>query len=391
MSLISRIVNAFRSGRVDDDLDDELRFHLEETTQRLMDDGLPADTAAREARRRLGDALATRERSRDVKLLPWLDALVRDVRFGMRVLRKDAVVTSAAILSLALAMGACIGAFALIDALILRPLPVCEPGRLVYLAYPPLEMSGSSTGRENTSFSYPALEQLATASRGQVALFGASYQGEATMGPRAVGERAHGQYASGGMFSELGLVPALGRLLSEHDEDKAGTHRVAMLSHGFWMRRFGGDGGVVGRWVEFDGNQFQIVGVAPAGFTGVEPGIRTDLWMPLTTYSGGPEALTEGGSQWFRIIGRLAPGVSVEEAQATLRPAFTNFLRGRVKEAPPDAPKDLLARFLRTPLSFAPARAAFRICVSTSSARCGCSRRLSVWSCSYRARTSRIS
>ena len=127
-----------------------------------------------------------------------------------------------------------------------------------------------------------------------------------------------------------------------------------MLSHGFWMRRFGGDRGVVGRWIEFDGNQFQIVGVAPAGFTGVEPGIRTDLWMPLTTYSGAPEALTEGGSQWFRIMGRLAPGVSAEEAQAALQPAYTHFLRDRVKEAPPDAPKDLLARFVRTPLFVRP-------------------------------------
>jgi hypothetical protein len=106
MSWVSRIVNVFRSAHVEDDLDDELRFHLEEKTRRLIGGGLPPDVAAREARRRLGNPLATKERSRDVKLLPWLDALVRDVRFGFRVLRKDAVVTTAAIVSLALAMGA---------------------------------------------------------------------------------------------------------------------------------------------------------------------------------------------------------------------------------------------------------------------------------------------
>ena len=90
MSLISRIVNVFRSGRVDDDLDDELRFHLEETTQRLMDDGLPPTRPRARRDAGLAMALATRERSRDVKLLPWLDAMVRDVRFGVRMLRKDA-------------------------------------------------------------------------------------------------------------------------------------------------------------------------------------------------------------------------------------------------------------------------------------------------------------
>src|SRR5262245_14723538 len=132
MSLISRLLNVFRSGRVDDDLDDELRFHLEQKTNALIDAGLGPKVAAREARRRLGNRLALRERSRDIKLTAWLDALVKDLRFGLRMLRKDFVVASAAVLSLSLAMGACIAAFALIDALILRPLPVRDPYRLVF-------------------------------------------------------------------------------------------------------------------------------------------------------------------------------------------------------------------------------------------------------------------
>ena len=116
------------------------------------------------------------------------------------------------------------------------------------------------------------------------------------------------------------------------------------------MRRFGGDPGVVGKWLAFDQKQFQIVGIAPAGFTGVEPGIRTDFWMPLTTYVGAPEALTASGHQWLRIMGRLAPGSDVGGIRAALQSAYTNFLRDRLKDAPPDAPKDLLARFVRTPL-----------------------------------------
>jgi putative ABC transport system permease protein len=352
MSWLFRLANVFRSGRLDDDLEDELRFHLEEKTRRLIAEGMPPDAAAQEARRRLGNGLTTRERSRDIKLLPWLDALVRDVRFGCRVLRKDAVVTTAAILSLALAMGACIAAFALIDALILRPLPVASPQRLVYLAYPPLE-SSREPGGENTSFSYPAFAQFVVASAGRVSLFGFSYQGrpsEFSFGHSGVVEKARGQYASGSMFSQLGLVPAAGRLLGASDDDLAGTHRVAVLSHSFWTRRFAAEPSVIGRWLTFDRKAFQIVGVAPAGFTGVEPGIPTDFWMPLTTYAGAPEALTAGGNQWLRIMGRLAPAVSAEDARAALQRAYTNFLRERAKEAPPDTPRDLLARFVRTPL-----------------------------------------
>jgi putative ABC transport system permease protein len=105
MSLLSRLRNVFRSDRVDDELDEELRFHLEQKTEALMDQGADAAAAATEARRRLGNRLTLRERSRDVKLLGWLDALFKDVRFGLRMLRKDVVVASAAVLSLSLAMG----------------------------------------------------------------------------------------------------------------------------------------------------------------------------------------------------------------------------------------------------------------------------------------------
>ncbi len=354
MSWLSRVVNVFRSAQVEDALDDELRFHREETTARLVADGWSPDAAAGEARRRLGNELAVRERSRDVKLLPWLDALVRDIRFGLRVLRKDAVVTSAAILSLALAMGACIAAFALVDALILRPLPVHEPHRLVYLSYPPLVTGAERQGPENTSFSYPAFERLVDASSRRVALFGFSYQSELrefSIGATATsGEKAHGQYVSGDMFNVLRLVPVVGRLLAPGDEGKAGAHRVAVLSHSFWVSRFGADAAIVGRWLTFDRRAFQIVGVAPEGFTGIEPGIRTDFWMPLTTYVGAPEALTAGGHQWLRIMGRLAPDVTVDDARAVLQPAYTNFLRDRVKDAPADVPKPLLERLVRTPL-----------------------------------------
>ena len=129
MSWLSRLANVFRDDSLSRDLDDELRFHVEARTEDLVRRGLTRRDAEREARRRLGNPLLLREMSRDVKLLPRLESILRDVRFGLRMLGKHRVVTGAAVASLSLAIGAGTAAFSLIDALVLRPLPVREPER----------------------------------------------------------------------------------------------------------------------------------------------------------------------------------------------------------------------------------------------------------------------
>jgi putative ABC transport system permease protein len=159
----------------------------------------------------LGNRLSIRERSRYVKLLSWLEALIKDLRFGLRMLRKDVVVAAAAVLSLSLAMGACVAAFELIDALMLRPLPVKDPYWLVFLTYPREEEGGGSVdGGEHQSFSYPLFERLRSAGRSRVDLFAVSFQG-----PRPVrfddsggaDEKVVTQYVSGDSFGQLGLTP----------------------------------------------------------------------------------------------------------------------------------------------------------------------------------------
>jgi len=352
MSLISRIVNVFRSDRVDDDLDEELRFHVEERRKALIDAGVASDAAVLEARRRLGNHLALRERSRDVKLLGWLDALFKDLRFGLRMLRKDFVVASAAVLSLSMAMGACIAAFALIDALILRPLPVHDPYRLVFLTYPPFEATGPrSTQDEQQSFSYPLFERLRSAGRSRVDLVAVSYQGPQPVRFEDSGggdEKVTPQYVSGDTFDRLGLVPALGRLLAASDDLRPGANPVAVISHSLWIRRFAGNRGVIGRWFTMDRRSFQIIGVASPEFTGVEPGIRTDIWVPTTM--GNPESLSQMGWQWLRIVGRLRPGIGPEDARAILEPAFAAVRRERLSEFRSDDPSRLREQYLRTPL-----------------------------------------
>jgi putative ABC transport system permease protein len=277
----------------------------------------------------------------------WLESLLTDVRFGLRMLRKDALVTSAALVSLALAIGACTAAFSLIDALILRALPVHEPNRLAYLTFPTYDPNVP----ESDSFNYPLFRRLRDDSRHHVDLFAVGYPNQRpAIFPDASGqeERIRPQFVSGDMFQQLGITPALGRLLTPDDDRRPGEHAVAVLSHGFWMRRFGGDPTVLGRVFTFYEHQFQIIGVASAGFTGTEPGRLTDLWVPTMMWNA--SALNEPGWSWFLIFGRLKPGVQPEQAQAVLQATFTNFRKERAKSFRPDEPPDRTARYVNTPL-----------------------------------------
>ena len=305
MSWLSRVVNVFRQERVTDELDEELQFHVESRARDLVGDGLAPDEAYREARRRLGNAGVIRERSREVKLVAGLDALMRDMRFAIRMLRRDLVVSLAAIASLALAIGGCTAAFALVDALILRPLPVRDPATLVSVGV----LEGGD--RDRTSFNYPLFTRLVEAARGRVELAAFSYQSPSLATFDATGgeERVHEQFVSGNGFGMLGVTPALGRVIVPSDDDLAGGRAVAVLSHGFWTRRFGRDPRVIGRTFTLGRKTYQIVGVAREGFTGIEPGISTSLWMPLTsTPERSSLSLTDPGWHWFKVMGRLAPG-----------------------------------------------------------------------------------
>jgi predicted permease len=349
MSVWSRLTNVFRSGRVQRELDDELQFHMEERIRELTDAGMPPEAAAREVARRFGSPLRLREQSLDVKLAPWLDSLVRDVRLGARMLRKHGVVTSAAVVSLGLALGACVAAFALVDALILRPLAVRQPEQLVYLTFP----NEAPDRPESDTFSDPLFTQMRDAGRGHADLFAMSTQVMRPAkfdGPSSEKEQIRAQHVSGDAFERLGVGPALGRLLTGQDDRQPGAHPVAVVSHAFWQRRFGGDPAVVGRWFTLEERPFQIVGVADAAFAGVEPGRPTDVWVPYAMYN--PRAFGNFSFNWFRVFGRVKDNVRVEEAHGVLQTAFMNFRRDRARArgfGPNESP-ERVARFAGTPL-----------------------------------------
>ena len=331
MSWLSRFMNVFRGESLDREMRDELAFHVEARAAELVREGADPADAARAAERRLGNQLAIREASRDTKLFPWLESLLRDFRFGARMLLKEPAVTAAAVLSLSLAIGACTAAFSLIDALMLRPLPVPQPGQLVALSYPRLRTMPGSPPNDDR-FSYPLLERFRQSAGGLVDLFGMTVWG---LPQRAVFDKGaadtppellRAQWISTDGLTILGIHPALGRLLTEADGQRDQKESVAVISHAFWMRRFAGNPAALGRSVTLNGTWFRIVGVTQKGFSGVEPGMLTDLWLPLATYAPARRLLSPDVNL-FALFGRLKPGVQAERVRDALEPVFASFRR----------------------------------------------------------------
>src|SRR4029077_603652 len=216
MSLLSRITNAFRGDHLNSELDEELESHIETAIEHGRD---PA-----EARRALGSALRHREVSGDLRLIPWLESLRADAFFGLRRLNKTKTTSAAAILSLALAIGACTCAFRLIDALFLLPLPVTHPEQLYALSRHGIGWDGKPQTFDG--WAYPSFRQMRAAAKDQAELIAISYADrmDMTFSSDEEMEKAYVQHVSGSMFGTFGLRPALGRLLTEDDDLTPGAH-----------------------------------------------------------------------------------------------------------------------------------------------------------------------
>jgi len=344
MSLWSRVANVFRGRSVSREIDEEFQSHIEEAIQqgRNHDD----------ARRAFGSVVRKREESRDIRLLPWLDSLRADTVFGWRQLRKNKVTSASAILSLALAIGACTSAFRLIDALLLRPLPIANPERLYVLVRQGIGPSGEF--RTTDSSEYPLFREMRAAVKDQADLIAISYadRTDLTYGSDAEMEKAWRQYVSGSMFSSFGLQPAAGRLFTENDDVTPGAHPYAVLSHDYWTRRFGHDPHVIGRTFQTGNTLYEIVGVAPEHFTGTETGTVIDIFIPAMMHAG----VGHADWSWFRTFARMKPGVAVGPIRERLNAMFRAFQQESAKEAS-GWPKQRLERFLQGTLSVEPAAA----------------------------------
>jgi putative ABC transport system permease protein len=254
-------------------------------------------------------------------MLLRLDSLRADAVFGWRQLKKSKVTTAAAILSLGLAIGACTSAFRIIDALLLRPLPVDQPERLNVVAFKGPDAS-SGDHLEYDSCSYPMFERMRDSVAADAELVAISYADRAdlTYGSDQEMERAHRQFVSGRMFSAFGIHPALGRMFTENDDLKPGVHPYAVLSFDYWVQRFGRDPSVIGRRFQMGDTLYQIVGVAGERFTGTETGTVTDIFLPMMMKN--PRTLASSENFWLRTFVKLRPGAMARSVETKLSVIF---------------------------------------------------------------------
>jgi len=321
MSLWSRIANVFLGRSLSREIDEEIQSHIAEAIEQGRD---PA-----EARRAFGSALRRREESRDIRLVAWLDALRADAVFGWRQLKKNKVTSAAAILSLALAIGACTSAFRLIDALLLRPLPVAEPERLYAVSRQEIRLAWDGKQHIYDGWAYPAFRLMRAAVKDQAELIAVSgvNRTDVTYASGQEMEKAHVQYVSGWIFGSFGLQPVLGRLLTENDDREPGAHAYAVLSQDYWARRFSRDTKVIGRTFRMGNRLYEIVGVCAGPFTGTDTGFVTDIFVPTMMNS----AVGRSDSTWHETLARLKPGVAVEPVRERLNAVSRAFEAERAK------------------------------------------------------------
>jgi predicted permease len=300
-----RLLTLFRRDQFDADLEEEIRLHRELREQEQIERGLLPEEARRAAQRRFGNELVLREESRDLWGWSWLETLGQDIRYGLRVLGKDRGFTAVAVLAFALGIGANTAIFSVINAVLLRPLPFNDPGRLVQLweteAAPGnytltgpdyLDWQAQNQSLEGTSlYSWP---------QG----FNVSDAGEPV---QAVVVKTQANF-----FSLLGVEPLLGRAFLK-GEDQAGKNRVAVLSYSFWQRHFGDREDAVGQDLELNDEKYTVVGVMPAWFGVVG---AADIWTPMDMSLKG---LGQRGHHQYLGIGRLKRGIEVPTAQAELQ------------------------------------------------------------------------
>jgi len=340
-----------RSKRMMEELEQDIRDHIERETQDNIERGMPPEEARYAAVRKFGNVTRVKEETREVWSLVWVEQLLQDIHFGLRMLRKSPGFAAVAILTLALGIGANTAIFSLIDAVMLRSLPVENPSQLVLLQWGarnapnihgymtsgdcPMNLRPGAANPTGCSFSEPMFREIAQANAfSATAAFANSGRLNLTgNGPATV---INGQLVSGDFFRTMGLKATAGRLFDAAD-DTPSAAPVAVLNYGYWQSAFGGSRNVVGHTIELNNVPFTIVGVAEQRFTGITPGSDYDVWLPLSDAQRITDPMRwqnrsgDVSDWWLTIIGRLKPGTQLAQTQAAVSGLFRNeMLHGSV-------------------------------------------------------------
>jgi len=311
----------FRKKRSEQELDDELGDFLEKSAAEKMRAGMSREQARRAARLEMGGVEAVKENVRSASWETHFETLWSDLRFGARLLRFNPVFAGAAILSLALGIGANTAIFQLLDAVRLRTLPVRNPQEIAKIAIDHRHnVSGDFTSRYS-DLTYALWVEIHAQRQGFSNIFAWSPT-QFNIAPSGEVHKVQGLWVSGEFFQTLGIEPALGRFLNAEDDTEGCSPGGAVISYSFWQREFGGDRAVIGRALTLSRSPFEIVGVAPANFYGVEVGRDFDVAVPLCTEPAimGEDNQTKSRSGWWLAsMGRLKPGWTIERATAQLQ------------------------------------------------------------------------
>ena len=336
----------FRRRQREEELDEEVQSHLRMAAQERMEQGEAAEQARASAVREFGNVILIKEVTRDMWGFRWLETLLQDLRYGLRAMRRNPGFTAVAVLTLGLGIGANTAIFSLINALMLRTLPVRNPGQLVELLhrYP-------GEPRVN-GFSRSSFEHFRDNNRVFSGLIGVMPSRFQVRGEGLEPETLDGEYVVGGFFPVLGVKPALGRLIGPQDDQMGAVgSAVAVVSWSYWKSRFNLDPGILGKRITVEDVPLTVVGVTPREFFGLMTWSRPCVWVPLAMEPviDRPSRLAPG-HMGLALVGRLKPGVSIEQARAEMSVLFQFTVEEMTKNS-----KDPLWRQLK--MEVAPAGA----------------------------------
>jgi len=317
----SGIRGLFGKRRAEQELDEELRDYLSKSSEEKMRAGMTREEAMRKARIEMGGVEVVKEKVRSVNWETHVETLWSDLRFGARLLRFNKVFAGAAILSLALGIGANTAIFQLLDAVRLRTLPVKNPQVIARIAIDQRhDASGDFTSRYS-DLTYSMWVDILAQQRAFSSIFAWSPT-QFNIAPSGEVQNVQGMWVSGQFFETLGVEAALGRVLSPADDTPGCASPGAVISYSFWQLEFGGERGVIGRTLTLDRQPFEIIGVTPASFHGVEVGRYFDVAIPLCSepiLTGEDSMLKNRSGWWLASMGRLKQGWNIERATAQLR------------------------------------------------------------------------
>src|SRR5882757_560989 len=329
-----RIRMLLHRRQFDVDLEEEMRLHLELRQEQQMESGMPAGAARSAAQRKFGNATRIREKSHMTWGWEWFESLVQDVSYGARSMLRSPALTIVALLSLALGIGANTAIFSLLDAVMLRSLPVKNPSQLVLLGTGTSWGTSDSFPSNTDIYSYPFYREMQKKNEvfsDVAAILSMRNVIHGTVEGRDGAEPMNVQLVSGTYFSMLGVPALMGRALTDEDDKNEGGHPVAVVSYAWWKRSLAQDPSVLNKKLKIGSTLFSIVGVAPPDFFGTQVGDSSDIWIPLSMMKDVPpnqQGYNDNFSESLYLMGRLKPGVSMAQATSNVNLIYQQIMRG---------------------------------------------------------------